>query len=180
VGNTTKQINFVMPIGLSTGLGTVAVNVLNTGANTDTLLRGLVQIVLAQPDIFTTTMDAGGRAAAFNITKTMVARLPEPFSDKSHDGTGTQVPTKLELRVTGLRFAARTEVGITVGTTAIPADNILSVQPNRGMPGFDTITFTLPASLAGAGDVPIVVTFTRGGTSAVSRPADTAPHITIN
>jgi hypothetical protein len=180
VGNTTKQINFVMPIGLSTGLGTVAVNVLNTGANTDTLLRGLVQIVLAQPDIFTTTMDAGGRAAAFNITNPMVARLPEPFSVTSDDGTGTQVPTKIELSVTGLRFAARTEVGITVGTTAIPADNILSVQPNRGMPGFDTITFTLPASLAGAGDVPIVVTFTRGGTSAVSRPADTAPHITIN
>ncbi len=180
VGNTTKQINFVMPIGLPVGLGTVAVNVLNTGANTDTLLRGLVQIVLAQPDIFTSTMDAGGRAAAFNITNPMVARIPEPFSVTSDDGTGTQVPTKIELSVTGLRFALRTEVGVTVGTTAIPADNILSVQPNREMPGFDTITFTLPASLAGAGDVPIIVTFTRVPTSAVSRPADTAPHITIN
>jgi hypothetical protein len=48
------------------------------------------------------------------------------------------------------------------------------------MPGFDIVTFTLPASLAGAGDVPIQVAFVRGTTSAVSRPADTAPHITIN
>jgi uncharacterized protein (TIGR03437 family) len=180
VSNTDKQINFVMPIGLAPGLGTVAVNVLNTGANTDTLLRGLVQIVAAQPDIFTTTMDAGGRAAAFNVTNPMTMPLAEPFNVTSDDGTGTQVPTKIALSVTGMRFAARTEVTVTVGTTAITGDNIVSVQPNREMPGFDIITFTLPASLAGAGDVPIQVSFLRGTFSAVSRPAATAPHITIN
>jgi hypothetical protein len=49
------------------------------------------------------------------------------------------------------------------------------------MPGFDVIQFKLPATLAGAGDVPIQVTFTRAqGITTVSRPADTAPHITIN
>ncbi len=180
VGNTTKQINFVMPIGLISGLGTVAVNVLDAGANTDTLHRGLVQVIFAQPDIFTTTADAGGRAAAINITNPNT-RLAEPFSVTSDDGTGTQVPTKLELTVTGVRFASRTEVSVTVGTTNITGDAIISVQPNREMPGFDIITFTLPASLAGAGDVPIQVTFTRGTQqTAVSRPADTAPHITIN
>jgi len=180
VGNTSKQINFVMPIGLVSGLGTVAVNVLDAGANTDTLYRGLVQVIFAQPDIFTTTGDAGGRAAAINVTNPM-NRLAEPFSVTSDDGTGTQVPTKLELTVTGLRFAARTEVSVMVGTTNITGDAIISVQPNREMPGFDIITFTLPASLAGAGDVPIQVTFTRGTQqTAVSRPADTAPHITIN
>ncbi|HEU5130520.1 MAG TPA: hypothetical protein VFT26_00410 [Pyrinomonadaceae bacterium] len=179
VGNTTKQINFVMPIGLLPGLATVAVNVLNTGASTDTLHRGLVNIVFAQPDIFTSTDDAGGRAAAFNITNPM-ARLAEPFSVTSDDGTGTLVPTRLELSVTGMRFASRTEVNITVGTTSITGDAIISIQPNREMPGFEIITFTLPASLAGAGDVPIQVAFVRGTTSALSRPAATAPHITIN
>jgi len=180
VGNTSKQINFVMPIGLVSGLGTVAVNVLDAGANTDTLYRGLVQVIFAQPDIFTTTADAGGRAAAINVTNPM-NRLAEPFSVTSDDGTGTSVPTKIELTVTGVRFAARTEVSVMVGTTNITGDAIISVQPNREMPGFDIITFTLPASLAGAGDVPIQVTFTRGTQqTAVSRPADTAAHITIN
>src|SRR6185295_21994 len=180
VRNTTKQINFVVPIGLAPGLGTVAVNVLDAGANTDTLYRGLVQLLFAQPDIFTTTGDAGGRAGAVNITNPMT-RLSEPFSVTSDDGTGTQVPTKLELTVTGIRFASRTEISVTVGTTVINGDAIISVQPNREMPGFDIITFTLPASLAGAGDVPVQVTFTRGTQqTAVSRPADTAPHITIN
>ncbi len=180
VGNESKQINFVVPTGLNTGLATVAVNVLNTGANTDTLLRGLVQIVFAQPDIFTSTNDAGGRAAAFNITNPL-ARTAEPFNVTTDDGSGNAVATRIELSVTGLRFANRTEVSVMVGTTNITGDAIISVQPNREMPGFDLITFTLPASLAGAGDVPIQVTFVRGTSqSAVSRPAATAPHITIN
>ena len=173
------QINFVMPIGLSTGLGTVAINVLNSGANTDTLHRGLVQVVLAQPDIFTTTNGAGGRAVAFNITNPTV-RTTEPFSVTSNDAGGTSVATRIELSLTGVRLAARTEINITVGTTGITGDQIISVQPNPEMPGFDIITFTLPASLAAAGDVPIQVSFTRAAFTAVSRPADTAPRITIN
>lgn len=179
VGNTSKQINFVMPITLAPGLGTVAVNVLDAAANTDTLHRGFVQIVAGQPDIFTSTMDAGGRATAFNVTDPKT-RLPEPFSVTSPDATGNPVATVIELSVTGLRFAQPSEITVTVGTTSITGAGILLVRSNPKMPGFDIINFTLPASLAGAGDVPIVVTFTRGGVTTTSRPAATAPHITIN
>ena len=174
VRNADKQINFVMPIGLNTGLGTVAVNILDTAANSDTLLRGNVQIIAAQPDIFTTTMDAGGRAIAFNVTNGISPGTPEPF-----DVTTGGNPTVIELWVTGIRFTQRTEITVTVGTTVITTD-VISVQPNTKMPGFDLVDFALPASLAGAGDVPIQVTFTRGTISASSRPADSAPHITIN
>jgi WD40-like Beta Propeller Repeat len=179
VGNTNKQINFVMPIGLGPGVGTVAVNVLNAGANTDTLLRGFVQIIAAQPDIFTTSNDAGGRAIAFNVTNPN-ARTTEPFSVTSPDASGNVVATVIELSVTGVRLAAKSEITVTVGTTSITGDQIVLVQSNPEMPGFNIINFTLPASLAGAGDVPIQVTFTRttAGTT-TSRPADTAPHITI-
>jgi uncharacterized protein (TIGR03437 family) len=178
VGNASKQINFVMPIGVQVGLGTVAINVLDNGANTDTLTRGLVQIVAGQPDIFTTTNDAGGRAAALNVTNPNT-RTPEPFSVTSPDATGASVATVIELSVTGVRFAAPADITVTVGTTAISGASILAVRPNPEMPGFDIINFTLPSSLAGAGDVPIQVQFSRGITT-VSRPADTAPHITIN
>src|SRR5262249_12681202 len=68
VGNGSKQINFVMPISAPIGLGTVAVNINDTGANTDTALRGFMQVVSGQPDIFTTTNDANGRAAVVNVT----------------------------------------------------------------------------------------------------------------
>jgi uncharacterized protein (TIGR03437 family) len=178
VGSASKQINFVMPIGVQLGLGTVAINVLNNAANTDTLTRGLVQIVAGQPDIFTTTNDAGGRAAALNVTNPNT-RTPEPFSVMSTDASGASVATVIELTVTGVRFAAPADITVTVGTTAISGSSILAVRPNPEMPGFDIINFTLPSSLAGAGDVPIQVQFARGITT-VSRPADTAPHITIN
>jgi uncharacterized protein (TIGR03437 family) len=172
VSGSDKQINFVMPIGLLNGVQTVAVNVLDAGANTDTLLRGQVLIITGQPDIFTSTMDEGGRARAFNITTG--GMQPEPF-----DVTTGGAPTLIQLHVTGLRFAALNEVTVTVGTTVIPAANMVAVRPNLEMAGFDVINFTLPASLAGAGDVPIQVSFARGITT-TSRPAATAPHITIN
>jgi len=179
VGNAEKQINFVVPPGTRTGLNNVAVNILDTGANSDTMLHGLLNVLIAQPDIFTTTTDAGGRAGAVNVTNP-TARTAEPFSVTSVDGSGNTVATVIELSVTGLRLAARQDITVTVGTTAITGDNIVLVQPNLEMPGFDIIQFRLPASLAGAGDVPVQVTFTRAGVTTVSRPADTAPHITIN
>jgi len=178
VGGPSKQINFVMPIGVSLGLGNVAINVLDNGANTDTLYHGLVQVLFAQPDIFTSTNDAGGRAAATNVTNPSM-RTGEPFNVTSTDATGATVPTVIELTVTGMRFAAPAEITVTVGTTAITGASILAVRPNPEMPGFDIINFQLPSSLAGAGDVPIQVTDARGITTA-SRPPDTAPHITIN
>jgi uncharacterized protein (TIGR03437 family) len=159
VGNDPKQINFVVPIGVPVGLRTVAI------ANTDTLLRGQVLVVVGQPDIMTTTDDAGGRAVAMDANTGSL----EPFS----------VTQRIELILTGVRFAAPAEITVTVGTTAIPTASIISVGPKRSNAGFDSIIFDLPASLAGAGDVPIQVQFSRAITT-VSRPADTAPHITIN
>jgi hypothetical protein len=106
----------------------------------------------------------------------------EPFSVTSTDATGATVPTVIQLNVTGVRFALKTDITVTVGTTVINGDGIVLVQPDPEMPGFDIIQFTLPASLAGAGDVPVQVTFNRTalGISTVSRPPETAPHITIN
>jgi uncharacterized protein (TIGR03437 family) len=172
--------NFVMPISAPIGLGTVAVNINDAGANTDTLLRGFVQIVSGQPDIFTSTNDAGGRAVVFNVTNPG-ARTVEPFSVTSQDAGGNTVPTVLELNLTGVRLASTAEITVTVGTTAISAASITLVKSNPEMPGFDIIDFTLPDTLAGAGDVPIVVTFTRTGqTATTSRSTATAAHITIN
>ncbi len=177
VASAEKQINFVVPIGVAPGLANVVVNILDTGANTDTQLRGLIQIVSGQPDIFSTTSDAGGNALATNIT---IPTMPtDPPFNVTTDVNGTPVPTVVELKVTGLRRVLKNEISVTIGTTSITGDAILTLTSNPNMPGLDLITFTLPASLAGAGDQPIIVTFTRVSTF-TSRPADTAPKIKIN
>jgi len=175
VGNSPQQINFVMPIGLvaSTTPAKVVIN------NNGTVIRGLVNIVAAQPDLFITPT---GRAVVFNVTNPM-ARTAEPpagFPVMSDDGMGNQVPTVLEIDLTGVRrVASPAFVIVTIGTTDI--NGAVFVGSNPEMPGFDLIKVTLLASLAGAGDVPIIVTISPGGGAIFqSRPSDTAPHIKIS
>ena len=104
----------------------------------------------------------------------------EPFSVTSPDAGGTSVATILELSLTGVRLVLPAEVTVTVGTTAITGADIVFLGPNREAPGFDILNVRLPASLAGAGDVPVVVTVVRGGLNVSSRPAASAPRIQIN
>ena len=172
VGGTSKQVNFVVPLGAAPGVATV---VINSRLNGGTQLRGLLQIVAAQPDLFS---DAG-RAALVNVTNPS-ARTGEPFSVTSTDATGATVPTILELTLTGVRGVTTAEVKVTIGTTDITGDAILLVRPNPEMPGFDIINFRLPASLANSPNVPVVVTVTRSTSVFSSRPAASAPLVTIS
>ena len=180
VGNEEKQIHFVMPISLTPALGTVAVNINNTTTNIDTALRGLVQIVAGQPDIVSDANGPGGNARAVNVTNPNQP-LDPPFNVTSTDGSGNTVATVIELTLTGVRGALTSEITVTVGTTAISGTSVVVVKANENMPGFDFVNFTLPASLAGAGEVPIVVTFTKSGqATTTSRSTATAPKIRIN
>lgn len=172
VGSTSRQINFVVPLGTVPGVATVVVN---SRLNGGTQLRGLLNIVGAQPDIFSDM----GRAAIVNVTNP-AARTGEPFTVTSVDSSGMTVPTVLEITLTGVRGVIPAEVKVTVGTTEITGASIVLVRPNLEMPGFDIINFTLPASLANSPDVPVIVTVTRGTSVFSSRPADTAPLITIS
>jgi hypothetical protein len=90
----------------------------------------MCRLIAAQPDIFTTTMDAGGRAIAFNVTNGISPGTPEPFGVT----TGGN-PTVIELWVQASGSRQRTEISVTVGTTVITTD-VISVQPNTKMPGF--------------------------------------------
>lgn len=165
-----SEIHFVVPIGVSTGIATVVVN------NNGKVFRGFVPIVAAQPDIFTIPQGPGGRAVVCNATNTGSGCIMEPFSVTTTSG-GSQVPTVLEIHLSGVRGAIPSEVSVTIGTTAIAAT---TVRNNLNMFGEDLITITLPASLAGAGDVPVIVTLTRSSATFTSRGTATAPHITIN
>jgi hypothetical protein len=171
VGNASKEIHFVVPIGLSTGVATFVIN------NNGTVIRGSLNIVPAQPDIFTVPPGPGGRAVVCNITNAGSGCITEPFGVTTAEaGTGTQIATKLEIHLTGVRGAKASEVSVTIGTTAIAATTVIN---NVSLFGEDLITIILPASLAGAGDVPVIVTVTKSGTF-MSRDAATAPKIRIN
>ena len=177
VGDSPAEgISFVVPIGVSTGVATVVIN------NQGTVFRGFVQIVASQPDIFTSTNDAGGTAVVCNVTNTAISGcVTGPFQVTTADSTGTQVPTKLEIYLTGVRTATIAEaktsfVNGTTTTDVIPT----SVRRNTNMFGYDIVSLTLPASLAGAAPIPykLIVTVTRTSVF-TSRPVATASQVTI-
>jgi uncharacterized protein (TIGR03437 family) len=176
VGDSPSEgISFVMPIGLAPGVASVVIN------NQGTVFRGFVQIVPSQPDIFSTNGD-GVTAMICNVTNASSGCVIGPFQvTTAETSTGTQVPTRLEIWVTGVRFAAPTETKVSfvtpTATTDITPD---SVRPNTNKFGFDLINITLPASLAGTApiDYQLIVTVTKSGTF-TSRPAATAPQVTI-
>lgn len=184
------QINFVVPLGLAASTTALPVVIFNNGA----LIRTSVQLNASQPDIFTSTNGPGGRAAVLNVTNPCVAPSGEPFAVTTTIPKGSQttgnctstetetVPTRLLIMLTGIRGVTTTNsVTVRIGTTDIvgTADPVAGpihfVGPSL-TPGFDQIIVELPASLAGAGDVPVIVTVANGGSS---RPAGSAPHITI-
>jgi uncharacterized protein (TIGR03437 family) len=158
------QIKFVVPIGLGQGSFPIVIN------NNGTVIRGVVTIVAAQPDIFTSTNGPGGRAVVCNATNS-AACTAEPFTVTTNDGTGTQVATILRVSLTGVRNVVASSINVTVGTTVI----VPSINTNTDLPGTDNVTITLPATVD-TGDLPIVVTVG----AASSRDTSTAPHISIN
>ncbi len=181
------QINFVVPPGLLTTATTALPVVIN---NNGAVTRTSLLVNAAQPDIFTTTNGAGGRAAVLNVTNPCISPTGEPFSvtttvpkDSKTTGvctvTGTDtVPTELLIMLTGVRSIGRTAYTVRIGTTDLTGDAILSAGPSLTT-GFDQVVVRLPATLAAAGDVPVIVTVTISGVTYTSRAADTAPHITI-
>lgn len=178
VGNVPgNEIQFVVPPGLAptTGTNTYPVVINNNGS----LLRTTITLQAAQPDIFTSTDGPGGRAEALNITNPLSPGTPEPFNVTSPNETGAIVATVVRFFVTGVRNATTAQVTVRIGTTDITGASILFVGPTD-TPGIDQVDVRLPASLAGAGDVPVIISVTINSVTYTSRPADTAPRILIN
>jgi uncharacterized protein (TIGR03437 family) len=176
------QINFVIPPGLAPTTGTTTYPVVIN--NNGTTIRSTIQIVIAQPDIFTVTNGFGSnRASVLNVTNPLSAGSPEPFNVTTtyinSQGQTVTEPTKIRIFLTGVRrITDKSQVTVRIGTTDLTGTAIVQILPSD-LPGTDQIDVILPASLAGAGDVPVIVTITNGGTTFTSRPADTAPRIRI-
>ena len=174
------QINFVVPPGLApnTGTNTYPLVINNNGAT----IRSTIQIFTGQPDLFTQTNGFGSnRAVVLNVTNPLIAGTAEPFDVTTTyvNGSGDTVtePTKLAIFLTGVHgITDKTQVTVRIGTTDLTGTAIVRITPTD-LPGMDEIDVVLPATLAGAGDVPVIVTIAGGN---ASRAADTAPMIRIN
>jgi uncharacterized protein (TIGR03437 family) len=186
------EIQFVVPPGLAQQTAAATYPVVITvrgGANVRTV-RTVLQVVGAQPDIFTSTNGPGGRAVVTNVTNPLLSTgTPEPFNVTTtftnSAGASTTEATRLRLVLTGVRGIARGTITVRLTksdntTVDITGDAIPTDPQATDMPGVFTLDFRLPATLAGAGDVAVTVVVGAGTASFTSRPADTAPRFRIN
>jgi len=177
------QIIFVLPTFISSAAaGTSYPVVVN---NNGTVFRGNLTIVPSRPDIFTNLPVPGpfGRTEAFNITNRVPTTEPFTVTTVKLRG-GMRVPTMLSVNMTGianldLANAQNPSVfSIRIGDQTINGTNILTGGV-LAEPGVYSVVFRLPGALNMAGDQPIVVAVTVGGTTFYSRFHDTSSRISF-
>jgi uncharacterized protein (TIGR03437 family) len=153
------QINYVVPDGTATGAGTVTV-----AKSSQTVATGTVQIVAAAPGIFTANGDGKGAAAAIALKVTASGAQTWQYAATCGTTAGSCVTLPIDLGAatdqvylslygTGIR-GSKTGITATIGGTAVtPA---FAVQPQY--PGMDQVNLLIDRSLAGRGDVDVVLT----------------------
>lgn len=167
----SQNIVFVTPLGLSTGTNDVVIN------GNGIAVKTTVEIIPAQPDVLTTTpLQPGGRAQALNITNRVAQREPFTVTTERTRG-GRRVATRVQVWVTGIARLPLGSVRVRVGSAGDIVPATITYAP-RNQPGVYGVEFDLPASLNGAGDVPIVISV-NGTVIYQSRLDDTAPRIRI-
>jgi uncharacterized protein (TIGR03437 family) len=173
---TGNEVVFVVPPALpASAAGTTYPVVINYNGG---VFKSTITLVPARPDIFTTSAvpGPGGRARIFNATNRVLT--VEPFSVRTvRVRGGVFVPTVLRVFLTGVEGVPAGNITIRVGNRDVPIASITA--PVLREPGVYSIDFTLPPELAGAGDVPIIVTVTVNNIVFQSRLEDTAPRFRI-
>jgi uncharacterized protein (TIGR03437 family) len=153
---TPTQVNYLIPDGTAAGIATVTIG--NSS--------GSAQIDAIGPGLYSMSGDGQGVAAATAAIYTQDSKiLPQNVFQCNASGACTSVPLTLgnsgdQLAVvlygTGLRnISAIQNASITIGGMRA---NLLYVGAQPQYPGLDQANFVVPRALAGAGEVPVVLT----------------------
>jgi uncharacterized protein (TIGR03437 family) len=156
-----KQINYLLPVGMASGLAQVSV--LNNGT---AVANGTVQVQPTAPGIISANSSGMGVATGYvqNVAQNGTAGPPQ-FVATYDEAMGKYVAApisftsgyKLVLVLFGTGFdnATTSNTTVTVGSTPVTIDYI---GPQSQYPGEDQINVELPSSLAGSGEVAVQVT----------------------
>jgi uncharacterized protein (TIGR03437 family) len=151
---SATQVNYIVPEGTAPGIGIVTISSTTGGAQIDTVAPGL----------YSANHDGQGVAAATaaiysaggSITPEDVFQCASTCSASPLDLGAATDRLIVTLYGTGLRnISALSNARATVG--AMPAA-LLYVGAQPQYPGLDQVNLEIPRSLAGAGEVPVVLT----------------------
>lgn len=174
---SSSSILFVVPPGLAseTAGKSYPIVVNNNGK----VIKGTVVLVPARPDVFT-NLDPpgpGGRARMLNVTNRVSTHEPFTLFTLQQRG-GRRIPSRMRLFFTGASNVATATYSVRIGSTTVSGTGLLT-GPVLFEPGVYYIDFSMPTTITGQGDRPVVVTVTVSGVDFVSRLDDTAPKIYV-
>jgi uncharacterized protein (TIGR03437 family) len=172
------EIQFVVPPGLAalTGANTYPVVINIREGTTVRSVTSVLQVIAAQPDIFTNAETM--RARVFNFTNMTLIEEPAEGFPVTTDVLGTATPTVLAIMLTGIRNVPVSAITVRIGDRTLTGTEIISNTPTD-RPGLDQLNVRLRSDLAGLGDQPLIVSVTIAGQTYTSRPAGSAPRIRI-
>jgi uncharacterized protein (TIGR03437 family) len=152
---SANQINYVVPDQTSAGTATVTVT-----KNGQTIGSGAIQVVAVAPGVFAANGNGQGAASAEAVkypaqTWQLTAACPVAGSCVTvpFDVGTAATPVYLELFCTGVR-GTKSSVTATIGGAAAAASWAVQSQ----YPGMDQVNLLVPTSLAGHGEVDVVLT----------------------
>jgi uncharacterized protein (TIGR03437 family) len=150
------QVNWAVPASLALGAATVTVK-----SGDGTSHTGSVTIVDVQPALI--TLNSAGLIAA-GVLRVKPDGTQTNENVYSVDASGAVVAAPIDVTTgqvylilygTGFRRASTGQVTATVGSTTLP---VAYSGAQGSFVGLDQVNVQLPASLAGAGDVPLILT----------------------
>ncbi|MGH9838923.1 MAG: putative Ig domain-containing protein [Blastocatellia bacterium] len=157
-----RLINYQIPAGTAEGIATVTI----TGAN-GAVNAGLIQVVTTRPGLFSADSSGSGLAAAYAVRMKPDGTQFFEAIIRFDPATNRFIPALIDLSSesdqvilalfgTGLRNRqSLTDVKVTVGGVDCP---VQYAGAQRGFAGLDQVNVLLPRSLAGRGDVNVVLT----------------------
>ena len=149
------QVNFAAPSALALGPATVTVKSADGTSQT-----GAVTVADVEPAVF--TLNAAGLVAGSILRVTAAGSVNEDLY--AVDASNNIVPAPVDVSkdqvylifyATGIRRAPQTQVSVSIGGVNIP---VAYAGPQGSFTGLDQVNVLLPASLAGRGDVALILT----------------------
>lgn len=149
------QVNYAAPASLALGPATVTVK-----SGDGSTRSGLATIADLQPAVFTS--NAAGLVAGGIVRVTDSGQVSQNLY--ALDGANNVVPAPVDLSkdqvymvfyATGIRRAPLAQVTVSIGGVSVP---VTYAGPQGVYIGLDQVNVQLPASLAGRGDVPVILT----------------------
>ncbi|MBK8148152.1 MAG: hypothetical protein IPK58_08010 [Acidobacteria bacterium] len=177
-----RQIEFIVPPGLrAADAGATYPVVIN---NNGTVIRGNIVVVPARPDLFTDpdVRGPGGRVKALNVVNRVYARtvcghdFQASRKPSCRDGSTNSSDRGEQYRID--RDRRHGCIGQDLGDVTVSGATVIT-NPVLVEPGVYTIDVTLPQTLAGAGDRPIIVSVFVNGIIYTSRLDSSAARISI-